>query len=163
MADPLIVGAIHHVRLTVTDVARSQAFYTQVLGVAVARAIPTGVLLTQGSFLLGLGPAPDPAVAPPHDQFSENRVGLDHLSFQVADYAALAVARDRFAAQGVPHGEIKDIGMAHVLAFRGPDNIQATRINGPAWESARRGSAARVASTGSGGRRAILARAARPA
>ncbi len=136
MSDSLVVGAIHHVRLTVTDVARSQAFYTQVLGFAVARAIPTGVLLTQGSFLLGLGPAPDPAGAPAQDQFNENRVGLDHLSFQVADYAALEVARGLFAARGVPHGEIKDIGLAHVLAFRDPDNIQleltAPRGNPPA-------------------------------
>ncbi len=104
MTDAVAIGiqGIHHIRLTVTDVERSQEFYTKVLGFAVARQIPTGVLLRNGSIVLGLGPAFDAAASPPDDRFNENRVGLDHLSF----------------------GEIKDIGIAHVLAFRDPDNIQ---------------------------------------
>ncbi|MEO8286021.1 MAG: VOC family protein [Chloroflexota bacterium] len=118
------IQGIHHIRLTVTDVARSQAFYTEVLGFQVAREIPAGVLLRNGSIILGLGPAFDPAASPPDDRFNENRVGLDHLSFQVGSYADLQAALETFDARGVPHGEIKDIGVAHVLAFRDPDNIQ---------------------------------------
>ncbi len=124
MSDSIALGGIQHIRLTVTDVARSQAFYTGVLGFRVARQIPTGVLLAQGPVLLGLGPAPDPAAAPAADRFDENRVGLDHLSFLVNRYADLEAALAVLDAHGVPHGEIKDIGMAHVLAFRDPDNIQ---------------------------------------
>lgn len=118
------IQGIHHIRLTVTDVARSQEFYVQVLGFQVARQIPTGVLLRNGSIVLGLGPAFDPAASPPDDRFNENRVGLDHLSFGVGSYADLEAAVQTFTTQGVPHGEIKDIGVAHVLAFRDPDNIQ---------------------------------------
>ncbi len=118
------IQGIHHIRLTVTDVARSQEFYTQVLGFQVARQIPTGVLLRNGSIVLGLGPAFDPAAAPPDDRFNENRVGLDHLSFAVSSYAELEAAVGAFEAARIPHGEIKDIGVAHVLAFRDPDNIQ---------------------------------------
>jgi glyoxylase I family protein len=124
MTDSFALQGIHHIRLTVTDVARSQAFYTEVLGFRVARQIPTGALLAQGSIVLGLGPAPDPAAAPPADRFDENRVGLDHLSFGVASYADLETALAVLDARGVPHGAIKDIGLAHVLAFRDPDNIQ---------------------------------------
>jgi catechol 2,3-dioxygenase-like lactoylglutathione lyase family enzyme len=72
VTNTIAIQAIHHIRLTVTDVARSQEFYTHILGFQVAREIPTGVLLTQGTFLLGLGPAFDPASAPPDDRFSEH-------------------------------------------------------------------------------------------
>lgn len=89
-----------------------------------ARELPTGVLLRNGSIVLGLGPAFDPAEAPPNDRFNENRVGLDHLSFAVSSYADLQTAVQTFEARGISHGEIKDIGVAHVLAFRDPDNIQ---------------------------------------
>ena len=126
MAEAVAIGiqGVHHIRLTVTDVARSQAFYEQVLGFQVARQIPTGALLRNGSIILGLGPAFDPAAAPPDDRFDENRVGLDHLSFAVSSYADLEAAAAAFDAAGISHGEIKDIGVAHVMAFRDPDNIQ---------------------------------------
>ena len=32
MAVPLSIGPVHHLRLTVTDVERSRAFYTELLG-----------------------------------------------------------------------------------------------------------------------------------
>ena len=124
MADTVAIQAYHHIRLTVTDVARSTEFYTQVLGFQVAREIPTGVLLRNGSVILGLGPAFDPGASPPDDRFNENRVGLDHLAFAVSSYADLEAAIVMFDARGISHGEIKDIGVAHVLAFRDPDNIQ---------------------------------------
>ncbi len=124
MTETIPIQAIHHVRFTVTDVARSQAFYTQVLGFQVAREIPTGVLLRNGSIVLGLGPAFDQTLAPADDRFNENRVGLDHFAFGVSSRADLEAAIRLFDAQGVPHGEIKNIGVAYVLAFRDPDNIQ---------------------------------------
>jgi catechol 2,3-dioxygenase-like lactoylglutathione lyase family enzyme len=124
MTTAIAIQAIHHIRLTVTDVARSQEFYTQFLDFQVARQIPTGVLMTQGSFFLGIGPAFDPASAPPDDRFSEHRVGLDHLSFSVSSHSDLEQAVQLFDEHGVSHGEIKDIGRFYVLAFRDPDNIQ---------------------------------------
>ena len=33
---PLTLGTVHHIRLTVTDLERSKAFYTEVLGFQVA-------------------------------------------------------------------------------------------------------------------------------
>ena len=76
--------------------------------------------------LLALNPPPDPTQAIPADQFSENRIGLDHLSLSVASMADLEAAAGLFDAKGVSHGEIKllePFGIA-VLAFRDPDNIQ---------------------------------------
>lgn len=121
---PITLQSISHIRLTVTDVARSQAFYTEHLGFRLAREVPNGVLLTQETIVLGLSAPFDPGAAPPDDRFSEHRVGLDHLSFNVGTYEELEAAAQAFDAASIAHGEIKDIGLGLVMAFRDPDNIQ---------------------------------------
>ncbi|MGH2617160.1 MAG: VOC family protein [Thermomicrobiales bacterium] len=127
MPTPIATGPVHHLRLTVCDVARSQAFYTEVLGFRHVMDLPSGVILSNGVVGLGIGPRPDPARAPRDDRFDEARVGLDHLSFGVASRDELERARRLLAERGVPHGEITDLGDAlgmYILAFRDPDNIQ---------------------------------------
>lgn len=136
MSDQIAPGAIHHLRLTVTDVQRSRAFYTGLLGFDVAAESPPpgdpayeglypvlwgGVVLIRGNLLMGLRP-----VAPAGDRFDEDRVGLDHLSFGVGSREELDQAVRLFDEQGVPHGEIRTLeGFGiHVLPFRDPDNIQ---------------------------------------
>lgn len=136
MAGQINTGDIHHLRLTVTDVARSRDFYTKLLGFNVAVEAPPsedptkdetypvlwgGCVMIRGNLLLGLRP-----VAQKGDRFDENRVGLDHLSFNVGSKAELDDAVRMFDAQGVPHGEIKTLGGfgIYVLPFRDPDNIQ---------------------------------------
>lgn len=136
MAGQISIGGIHHLRLTVTDVARSREFYTGLLGFDVAVESPPpddpgaeaaaqllfgGVVMIRGDLLMGLRP-----VAPEGDRFDEDRVGLDHLSFSVADRAALDAAEQEFDRRGVPHGEIKELPSfgIYVLPFRDPDNIQ---------------------------------------
>ena len=127
MSNNFTTGAVHHLRLTVSDVARSRKFYTEVLDFKLAVELPPGVLLANGSVLLGMGPSPDPERAIRGDRFDENRVGLDHLSFAVASRDDLERAARRFDEFGVPRGEIKDLGPdfgIYVLVFRDPDNIQ---------------------------------------
>jgi glyoxylase I family protein len=136
MAGQIATGGIHHLRLTVTDVKRSREFYTQLLGFEVAVDSPPagdpaaeaaypvlwgGCVMVRGDLLMGLRP-----VAPAGDRFDENRVGLDHLSFNVASRAELEAAAKLFDERGVPHGPIKTLdgfGIL-VLPFRDPDNIQ---------------------------------------
>ncbi len=127
MPTPMATGPIHHLRLTVSDVDRSRAFYTEVVGFEFVMDLPSGVFLSNGAVGLGLGPSPAPDRAPAGDQFDEARIGLDHLSFGVADRAELERAKLLLAERGMPHGEITDLGDAfglYVLAFRDPDNIQ---------------------------------------
>jgi catechol 2,3-dioxygenase-like lactoylglutathione lyase family enzyme len=136
VADRIEIGGIHHLRLTVTDVDRSREFYTGVLGFEVAVESPPaddpsaaevykvlwgGVVMVRGNLLMGLRP-----VAPAGDRFSEDRVGLDHLSFTVASRADLDAAVRLLDERGVPHGEITTLAGfgIHVLPFRDPDNIQ---------------------------------------
>ena len=127
MAPPIDTGSVHHVRLTVSDVDRSRAFYTEVLGFAHVMDLPSGVFLSNGSVGLGIGPSPDPSRASSDDRFDEARIGLDHLSFAAASREELERAQQLLEERGVPHGEITDLGDAfglYILAFRDPDNIQ---------------------------------------
>jgi catechol 2,3-dioxygenase-like lactoylglutathione lyase family enzyme len=136
LSEQIAVGSIHHLRLTVTDIARSRDFYTRLLGFQVAVEAPPkddpayaatypvlwgGVVMSRGNFLLGLRP-----VAPHDDRFNEDRVGLDHLSFSVASRADLEQAVQLFDANHVPHGGIKRLdGFGiDILPFRDPDNIE---------------------------------------
>lgn len=120
--------AVHHLTLTVTDLARAIEFYTTNLGFQKAMDLsPTRVLLANGKAILALTEAPDPARVIPNDRFDENRVGLDHVSLNVSNRNKLEEAMRHFDEQGISHGEIKDLGPGlgvYVLAFRDPDNIQ---------------------------------------
>ncbi len=128
---PIPTSAFAHVRLTVTDIDRSRAFYDEVFGLPVAVELPPdadeatreqlsflygGVIYQLGGSLLGLRPVAD-------DEFSENRVGLDHVSFAVAGQDDLDSAAQTLDGLGVEHGGIKDIGSGWILEFRDPDNI----------------------------------------
>jgi len=121
MHDPVVFGAIHHLDLTVSDVARARAFYTGVLGFAVVKELPPVVVLGRGDVVLGLVPAECGA----GDRFVTHRVGLDHLSFRAGSRDDLERAARLFDEHGVSHGEIEDTAVLQtfVLAFRDPDNI----------------------------------------
>jgi glyoxylase I family protein len=124
-------ASVHHVRLTVTDIARSRTFYDNVFGWPVVMQVPAdadaetreklsflydGVIYGTGDMLVGLRPVAQ-------DRFDENRVGLDHLAFQVSTKADLDAAADHLDHLGIAHEPIKDIGTSHILEFRDPDNI----------------------------------------
>ena len=135
MGDITTTG-LHHLRLTVTDLQRSRAFYTDVLGFEVAaespgdpsdpavRADPAqlygGVVLATNGILFGLRP-----VAAGDDAFVAERVGLDHVSFAVESRADLVNAAAKLQARGIEHGEIIDLaafGLA-ILSFSDPDGV----------------------------------------
>jgi glyoxylase I family protein len=127
MADFIPTGGVHHLRLTVSDVDRTVAFYTGLLGFRKLMDLNPGAFLSNGAVGLGIGSFPDPARAIPGDRFSENRVGLDHLSFAVSSRAVLDDAVRVLDSRGVPHSEVRDLGEAFgiaILIFRDPDNIQ---------------------------------------
>ena len=133
MADHIIAQGVHHLRLTVSDVARTVRFYTEVLGFKKLMDLNPGAFLSNGSVGLGIGPHPFPDRAPKADRFDENRVGLDHLSFGVESRRALDDAVRILDRHGVPHSEIRDLGEAFgicILIFRDPDNIQL-ELSGP--------------------------------
>lgn len=128
---PISTSAFAHVRLTVSDIDRSRAFYDDVFGLPVAFEVPAdadadtrdqlsflygGVIYKLGDSLLGLRPVAT-------DSFDENRVGLDHVSFAVAGRADLDAAVAVLDERHVAHAGVKDIGAGYILEFRDPDNI----------------------------------------
>ena len=136
MPGQIPAGDIHHLRLTVTDVARSRQFYTSLLGFEVAVESPPpddpaaaevfkilfgGCVMIRGNLLMGLRP-----MAPESDRFDPDRVGLDHLSFSVASHADLEQAIQLFDEHGVTHGEITTLPSfgIDVLSFEDPDGMQ---------------------------------------
>src|SRR3954466_7668611 len=128
---PINTTSIAHVRITVTDIARSRQFYESVFGWPVAMQVPAdadeatrdalsflfgGVIYQMGDSLIGLRPAAT-------DTFDEDRAGLDHLAFRLADRAELDLAAAHLDDLGVAHEPVKDIGPAYILEFRDPDNV----------------------------------------
>ena len=127
---------LHHVRLTVSDLARSRTFYEEILGFEVAAQSPGdpsdpavrqdpaqlygGVVYQTNGILFGLRP-----VASADDAFDSERPGLDHLSFAVANRGALQSAAAALEERGVTHGEVTDLegfGIA-ILSFSDPDGV----------------------------------------
>ena len=129
----LPIEGFSHVRITVTDIARSRRFYDDVLGLPVAFEMPAdadaatreqhwwlfdGVVYQVPGGFFGLRP-----VAPGGDVFDENRAGLDHVAFKVPSRADLDAAAEKLDGLGVAHDGVKDIGLGCLLEFRDPDNI----------------------------------------
>ena len=128
---PITTTSISHVRLTVTEIARSRQFYDAVFGWPVFLELPDdadeatraqlwflygGVIYNIGDALLGLRPVAT-------DSFNEDRAGLDHIAFQVASQAELDAAAAHLDDLNISHESIKDNVPANILEFRDPDNI----------------------------------------
>ena len=126
MSESISTQAVHHVTLTVSDVAQSVQFYSSIFNFEKVTDFGPRAILSNNSFILALTPPPDPAQAIAGDRFNENRIGLDHVSFSVASMADLENALKLLDEQGVSHGDITPLepfGIA-ILALRDPDNIQ---------------------------------------
>ena len=76
---PPVFAGVDHVALTVTDLDRSQRFYTEVLDFVVVMDVGTGRICMhpQTGFVLALLTHPGGH----HERFSELHVGTDHLGF----------------------------------------------------------------------------------
>ena len=130
-------SGVSHIRITVTDIARSKAFYDEAFGWPIAldasdRVHEPGitespadiyggtVYLMPSGMLFGLRP-----VAPDGQRFDSEHTGLDHISFMVSSRDNLVAAGERFDARGIEHGTVTDLADAGIaiLSFSDPDGV----------------------------------------
>ena len=127
------IPSITHVAVTVSSLAVSVPWYTEVLGAEPVLDEDTGpfrhVVYLVGTTLFGLHGFPELVTSEP---FDEHRPGLDHIAFGVADRSELEKWASRLDELGVPHGEIKDAHYGSGLSFRDPDNIALELFAPPA-------------------------------
>lgn len=124
-----------HVALTVRSCDASRPWYERLFGAApvldedtgpwrhVVWALPSGTLI---------GIHEHPGKTPAGDAFSEYRLGLDHISFHVANHGELEKWQAQLDELGYEHGGIKDASYGSGLSFRDPDGNALEFFTGPA-------------------------------
>lgn len=112
---------LNHIILTISDVAKSRAFYGDLLGFKLVD-ITDAFYFVSGGVAFFLFPSRHLL---PNDRFNEFRIGLDHLSFTAPNEEALHSLAEKLRASGV---ETQGVQQYHTgnkyVAFRDPDNIQ---------------------------------------
>ncbi|MDT7537782.1 MAG: glyoxylase family protein [Actinomycetota bacterium] len=121
---PSITGA-HHVAVTVRDIAKSEAWYAEVLGLQ--------TLLARDDDETFVRVMADPASgwifglrqhrAHPDGEFSEFRTGLDHFAFTVGSREELDAWEAELEKRGITYTPAKETPIGTLIAFRDPDNI----------------------------------------
>ncbi len=94
MTQPLTIG-IHHVGLTVPDLAVAVAFFTEALAFNEVGGRPDypAIFVSDGTTMVTLWQAANPASARAFDR--RENIGLHHLALKVADAAALDAVHAR--------------------------------------------------------------------
>jgi glyoxylase I family protein len=114
-------AGVGHVRLTVTDLDRSERFYSEVFdlirladfgGARVLLHRPTSFMFTVIRHEAGTG-----------GPFSELNTGMDHLGFVAGSREELVEWERRFDELGVVYTPIRDMEFGSHLNFRDPDDI----------------------------------------
>ena len=121
------ITGVSHVSLTVSDLARSKAWYEKLLGwptLLEARSDQDGFDCTylvhpDTQAVLGLTQH-DSAEA---GEFSPRRPGLDHLSYAVADRAELQAWAKKLDELGIANKGVEEQPIGAGLTFRDPDGV----------------------------------------
>lgn len=129
-------GWLHHIDVTVADLARSTAFYEAVLpllGFRRLRDEPEGPVWAGARMELGLVQARPAAAA--HDAHSP---GLHHVAFGAPDAAAVDALHERLRALGVtildpPATYDAYMPGYYAVFFADPDGIKLEYVFTPEW------------------------------
>ena len=114
-----------HVAVTVRELSVSVPWYEALFGAKPVLDEDTDpdfhhTVYMLGSTLFGLHQHKQPTG---NEDFSEFRVGLDHVSFGCANRGELEQWARRLDELAVPHGGIKDATYGSGVSFRDPDGI----------------------------------------
>ena len=114
-----------HVALTVRDLSVSVPWYEALFGADPVLDEDTDPDFHHTVYLIGntlIGLHQHKTVAPP-EEFSELRVGLDHVAFGCANRAELEQWAAKLDELGVVHGGVVDRHYGSGVSFRDPDGI----------------------------------------
>jgi glyoxylase I family protein len=113
---------IHHIALTVVDLAVSVPFYEKVLGA------PPDATMTDGAFVRRVFalPSGQGLGLTQHDQSGSRRFdakdpGLDHIGFACADRDQVLTWAEHLDAIGVSHSGVQDAAYGSAVSFADPD------------------------------------------
>jgi len=124
---PDITG-LDHISLTVRDLDRSTAWYSELFGFTKVGQTPDDgqsgakVLLYHPASKLVLGLSQHQRNS--GEPFSEFRTGLDHIALAAASRDDLEAWSQKLDERGVSHSEIQPGVRGDLIVFRDPDNIQ---------------------------------------
>jgi catechol 2,3-dioxygenase-like lactoylglutathione lyase family enzyme len=98
MTNTALTHGLHHLGLTVPDVAAARGFFVDILGFRQVGEVPDypAVFVSDGTTMLTLWRAADPANAVAFDR--RGNVGLHHFAMRVADAAALDAIHEKLKA-----------------------------------------------------------------
>ncbi len=122
----------HHIGLTVPNLEAASTFFLDALGFDQVGAVPDypAIFVSDGSIMITLWQAEDPATAVPFDR--KTNIGLHHLALRVGDPTDLAQLsaelgnRDDIDIEFEPEG-LGDSGLQHMMC-RIPGNIRLELI-----------------------------------
>ncbi|HZT67107.1 MAG TPA: VOC family protein [Acidimicrobiales bacterium] len=124
---PEITGAVHHVNLSVSDLERSAAWYSELFGLKELARLsdPDGawskvILQHHSGLLIGLTQHSRNGAAP----FSEILCGVDHVALTVPSPDDLSAWIPRLGTLGIESSAVKTTPLGLLVTIRDPDNIQ---------------------------------------
>lgn len=117
-------SGVHHVALSVTDLAASENFYSRLLSIEPVKTFQMSgfersAFRVRPGLSIGLTQH-DAAVDAP---FTPLNAGIDHIGLACHDLAALEEWVAHLDAVGLEHGPIVDIGIGLALVVKDPDQI----------------------------------------
>ena len=117
--------SLSHVAVTVRDLSVSVPWYEALFDAKPVLDEDTDPDFHHTVYLLGTTPFGLHQHKTPagEGEFSEFRVGLDHVAFGVANRAELEKWARRLDERGIAHGGIKDASYGSGLSVRDPDGI----------------------------------------
>lgn len=123
MTDAVLVG-IHHIKLPVTNLARSQPWYERVLGFVPEIEFPDEQGISRGvaGQLPGLGECGFALRENP--EAAAGIAGYDPVAFAIADEAAANAWTERLDELGVEHSPIITTPVGYLMSFHDPDGTE---------------------------------------
>jgi glyoxylase I family protein len=121
-------SGVHHVNFSVTQLDRSAAWYTEVLGLNKGWEMEDTE--GRGAKVVLLHPTSPLRLVLSHhetnpgDPASEFNTGLDHIALTVPSRTELEAWDRHLADLGIDHSPIKEGATGWLITFRDPDNIQ---------------------------------------